>query len=165
MNRILRRTWPALAACLALTSCVDSDSNANGSGTPDDSTTVVVAQDSAGDTTTAEAPAVGDTAPADPFAGFELSADPQVSAELRRLSLLLRNDGPSVVVVHADGGAEEVLLDSVPAESRHRVDLLTRAPVVTLRAEAPGGRTLSTDEIAVGPDSIVEVRVGTAAEP
>lgn len=159
------RIWPTLAACLALTGCVDSDSDANGSGMPVDSTTVAVAQDSTSDTTTTVPPASGDTAPPDPFAGFELSADPQVSAELRRLSLLLRNDGPSVVVVHADGGAEEVLLDSVPAESRHRVDLLTRAPVVTLRAEAPGGRTLSTAEIAVGPDSIVEVRVGTVAEP
>ena len=161
----MRRIWPALAACLTLAGCVDSDSNANGSGTPVDSTTVAAAPDSAGDTTTAEAPAAGDTAPADPFAGFELSADPQVSAELRRLSLFLRNDGSSVVVVHADGGAEEVLLDSVPPESRHRVDLLTRASVVTLRTEAPGGRKLSTAEIAVGPDSIVEVRVGTAAEP
>jgi hypothetical protein len=165
VNRIPRRIWPAVAACLALTGCVDSDSNANGSATPIDSTTVAVAQDSAGDTTTAVAPEAGETVPPDPFTGFELSADPQVSAELRRLSLLLRNDGPSVVVVHADGGAEEVLLDSVPAESRHRVDLLTRAPVVTLRTEAPGGRTLSTAEVAVGPDSIVEVRVGTAAEP
>lgn len=165
MNRILRRIWPPLAACLALAGCVDSDSGANGSATPSDSANVAPARDSAGDTTAAMTPAAGDTAPADPFAGFELGADPQVSAELRRLSLLLRNDGPSVVVVHADGGAEEVLLDSVPAESRHRVDLLTRAPVVTLRAEAPGGRTLSTAEIAVGPDSIVEVRVGTAAEP
>ena len=159
----MRRIWPALAACLSLTGCLDSD--ANGSATPVDSTFVAVVRDSAGDTTTVEAPAVGDTAPADPFAGFELSADPQVSAELRRLSLLLRNDGPSVVIVHADGGAEEVLLDTVPAASRHRVDLLTRAPVVTLRTEAPGGRTLSTAEVAVGPDSIVEVRVGTAAEP
>jgi len=159
----MRRIWPALAVCLSLTGCLDSD--ANGSATPVDSTDVAVARDSAGDTTIAAAPPVGDTAPADPFAGFELSADPQVSTELRRLSLLLRNDGPSVVVVHADGGAEEILLDSVPAESLHRVDLLTRAPVVTLRAEAPGGRTLSTAEVAVGPDSIVEVRVGTAADP
>lgn len=161
----MRRIWPALAACLALTGCVDSDSNANGAGMPPDSTAVAPAQDSAGDTATASAPAAGDTAATDPFAGFELNAGPEISADLRRLSLLLRNDGPSVVVVHADGGAEEVLLDSVPAESRHRVDLLTRAPVVTLRTEAPGGRTLSTAEIAVGPDSVVEVRVGTAAEP
>lgn len=165
----MRRIWPPLAACLSFAGCLSLagclDTDANGSATPVDSTAVTAAQDSVGDTAIARARAAGDTASTDPFAGFELSADPQISADLRRLSLLLRNDGPSVVVVLADGGTEEVLLDSIPAESRHRVDLLTRAPVVTLRSEAPGGRTLSTAEIAVGPDSVVEVRVGTAAEP
>lgn len=106
-----------------------------------------------------------DSAAPDPFTGFELDAGPQVSADPKRLSLLLRNDAPSVAIVHADGGADEVLLDSVPAGSGRRIDLLTRAPVVTLRAETPDGRALRTVEVAVGVDTVVEVLVGGAARP
>lgn len=106
-----------------------------------------------------------DSAGSDPFTGFELDAGPQASADLRRLSLLLRNDATSMAIVHADGGADEVLLDSVPAGSGQRVDLLTRAPVVTLRAETPDGHALRTVEVAVGADTVVEVLVGGAARP
>lgn len=102
---------------------------------------------------------------ADPFAGFELDAGPTVSTDLRRLSLMLRNDAPTMAIVHADGGADEVLLDSVPAGSGRRVDLLTRASVVTLRAETPDRRALRTIEVAVGADTVVEVLVGAAGPP
>jgi hypothetical protein len=138
-----------LVAGLLALGCGGTDGDAGqADGTPVPADTAVSATDST--------PA--DTTP-DPFTGFRLESEPGASAELRRLALSLRNDGPVPAIVRASGGADEVLLDTVPPGATRRVDLLTRAPSVTLRSLAADGRTLRTGDFALGPDSIIEVRV------
>jgi hypothetical protein len=66
-------------------------------------------------------------------------------------------------IVRASGGADEVLLDTVPPTATHRVDVLTRAASVTLRSLGEDGRTLRTIDVAAGPDTVVEVRVDGAS--
>lgn len=145
-NRLL------LIAALLAVGCGEAETDAGQAHGPASGDTAVVAVDST--------PA--DTAP-DPFAGFQLESGPGASAEPRRLALSLRNDGPVPAIVRASGGADEVLLDTVPPGASHRVDLLTRAPSVTLRSLAADGRTLRTGDIVLGPDSIIEVRVDREA--
>ncbi len=98
---------------------------------------------------------------ADPFTGFELDADPATAVE-RRVALLLRNHDARTAVVYADGGAGEVLLDSVPPGSDIRVDILSRAATIALRSVAPDGELLRETEVSPGPDTIVDVIVGPA---
>lgn len=98
---------------------------------------------------------------ADPFTGFELDADP-ANAEERRIALLLRNHDARLAVVYADGGAGEVLLDSVPPGSDIRVDILSRAATIALRSVTPDGELLRATQVAPGPDTVVDVIVGPA---
>lgn len=102
-------------------------------------------------------------ASSDPFAGFELAAGETASIEPRRIALRLVNPDDGTAIVFADGGAGEVLLDSVAARSEARVDVLTRAPVVTLRSVGPSGRELRATEVTVGPDTVVAVGVGVGS--
>lgn len=168
MNGNLRGIGPRVAVVLLVAACGGS-SEAERSAPPANSPVAVdsgAVTDSVGSASSAEETGEGTTpAAADPFTGFELDAGPSVSEDLRRLSLMLRNDAPTMAIVHADGGAGEVLLDSVPPGSRQRVDVLTRAPVVTLRATTLAGHALRATEVAVGPDTIVEVLVGGVTEP
>lgn len=97
----------------------------------------------------------------DPFPGFELDADPANAVE-RRIALLLRNHAARTAVVYADGGAGEVLLDSVPPGSDVRVDILSRAATIALRSVAPDGELLRETEVSPGPDTVVDVIVGPA---
>lgn len=99
---------------------------------------------------------------ADPFTGFELDADSPTAVE-RRIALLLRNHDARMAVVYADGGAGEVLLDSVPPGTDIRVDILSRAATIALRSVAPDGEVLRETEVSPGPDTIVDVIVGPAA--
>lgn len=98
---------------------------------------------------------------ADPFTGFELDADPANAVE-RRIALLLRNHDARTAVVYADGGAGEVLLDSVPPGSEIRVDIVSRAATIALRSVAPDGELLRATEVSPGPDTIVDVIVGSS---
>lgn len=113
----------------------------------------------AADTSPAAAPEPGSAA--DPFTGFELDADPANAVE-RRIALLLRNHDARLAVVYADGGAGEVLLDSVPPGSEARVDIVSRAATIALRSVAPDGELLRETEVSPGPDTIVDVIVGPA---
>lgn len=97
--------------------------------------------------------------PADPFFGFDLDAPVVPAAEQRRLPLRLRNDGVVDALVYADGGAGEVLVDSVSAGGSKRVDLMTRATAVVLRSATPTGRTLRSVEIETGIDSLREIAI------
>lgn len=98
---------------------------------------------------------------ADPFTGFELDTDSPNTVE-RRIALLLRNHDARTAVVYADGGAGEVLLDSVPPGTDKRVDILSRAASIGLRSVAPDGEVLRETEVSPGPDTIVDVIVGPA---
>lgn len=131
-----------------------ADTMAPGGATPPDS--------GAADSVVPESEAPG--APVDdPFAGFELEAAPGATADSRRIALLLRNLGTRLAVVYADGGAGEVLLDSVAGGGEARVDIATRATSIMLRSMTPDGDTLRTEEIIAGPDTVLEVIVGGAA--
>ena len=95
----------------------------------------------------------------DPFTGFQLDADPVNDVE-RRIALLLRNHDARTAIVYADGGAGEVLLDSVPPGSDVRVDILSRAGTIALRSVTPEGELLRATEVFPGSDTIVDVIVG-----
>lgn len=118
-----------------------------------------VAPGSVADSNRAAPPDAGSAA--DPFTGFDLDADPANAVE-RRIALRLRNHAAHSAVVYADGGAGEVLLDSVPPGSDIRVDILSRAATIALRSVAPDGELLRETEVASGPDTIVDVIVGPA---
>ena len=115
------------------------------------------------DSATAEADAPGQWSADDPFAGFELEAGPEAGAVDRRIALLLRNQADRLAVVYADGGAGEVLLDSVPAGSDSRVDILSRASTITLRSLSAEGELLREAEVTPAPDTQIEVIVGAAS--
>ncbi|MFW6084199.1 MAG: hypothetical protein ACODAA_03205 [Gemmatimonadota bacterium] len=119
---------------------------------------------------TAGGPAAADTATAtpsgDPFHGFDLPSDGAVRRESRVARLLLRNTSDEPAVVYGDGGAGEVLLDTVPPDGERRVDVTTRAVRLGLRSESTAGEALRRDEVSVGLDSLLEVSVGrTASAP
>lgn len=101
--------------------------------------------------------------PGDPFFGFDLDRTVASTTDQQELALRLRNEGLEDVLVFADAGAGEVWVDSVSAGGWTRVDLVTRAPVVTLRSTDLGGRFLRRLEITVdvggGVDSVREVIV------
>lgn len=104
--------------------------------------------------------------PDDPFFGFDL--DRTVAAattEQRTLALRLLNDGSEDVLVFADGGAGEVRIDSVAAGARTRVDLLTRASVVSLRSVSLTGRVLRHVEITAGADTVEDVVINAPDDP
>lgn len=95
--------------------------------------------------------------PDDPFYGFDLDHTVVAATEQRKLALRLFNDGSEDVLVFADGGAGEVRIDSVAAGAWTRVDLLTRASVITLRSTSLTGRVLRRIEIATGADTVRDV--------
>lgn len=97
---------------------------------------------------------------AHPFAGFELPAGHPVGREARLARLLLSNASDEPAIVYGDGGAGEVLLDTVPPESERRVDVTTRAFRLGVRSETAAGEALRRDEVTVGADSVLEVSVG-----
>jgi len=94
-----------------------------------------------------------------PFAGFDLDETVATTTEQQEVALRLRNDGVDDVLVFADGGAGEVRIDSVTGGAWTRVDLLTRAPVVTVRSTDLTGRDIQRVEITVGIDTVREVLV------
>lgn len=73
-------------------------------------------------------------------------------AETYRLRLV--NPGRRFVVVYADGGADRVVLDTVPGGDSVRVNLRIRTDRVRLEAEADG-TVLGAGEVRLFPDSIV----------
>lgn len=97
---------------------------------------------------------------AHPFVGFELPAGHPVGREARVARLLLSNTSDEPVVVYGDGGAGEVLLDTVAPKSERRVDVTTRAFRLGVRSETGTGEALRQDEVTVGADSVLEVSVG-----
>lgn len=158
MNRLSAVSVLVLATVLACAGADDATDEA-----PPDPAAAAALEDSvapgAADSSRAGAP---DTELAeDPFTGFELDADPATAVE-RRIALLLRNHNTRLAVVYADGGAGEVLLDSVPPGSDVRVDILTRAATVALRSVSPDGELLRETQVSPGPDTIVDVIVGPA---
>lgn len=143
---------PFLAAALAVGACGGPDDAADDAAVED-----TVAPDEIGDSIAAT-PDTGSTD--DPFTGFELEADPTLNAAERRIALLLRNHDARTAIVYADGGAGEVLLDSVPPGAETRVDILSRAGTIALRSVTPEGEVLRNTEVSPGPDTIVDVIVG-----
>lgn len=132
----------------------EQPSTAATAGAPGDS---VGAPDSSG------AAVVDSAAIADPFAGFQLEAGPGVSDVPRQIALRLRNDSEQTALVYADGGAGEVLLDSVPPKAESRIDVVTRAGTISLRSVSPDGTSLRSTEVTAGLDTVVEVIVGRGA--
>ncbi len=159
MNRFSAVTVLALATALACGGTDDATDDPPPVGADAAALGDTVAPDSVADSSRAAPP---DTVlAADPFTGFELDADP-ATADQRRIALLLRNHDARTVVVYADGGAGEVLLDSVPPGSDVRVDILTRAATIALRSVASDGALLRETDVSPGPDTIVDVIVGPA---
>jgi hypothetical protein len=151
-----------LAAGLAWMACGGSDDSAD--DTPPEGATLedTVARDTAGDSIAAADPDAGSAD--DPFTGFQLDADPVNHVE-RRIALLLRNHDARTAIVYADGGAGEVLLDSVPPGSDIRVDILSRAGTIALRSVTPEGDLLRATEVSPGADTVVGVIVGPPSAP
>lgn len=158
MNRLSAVSVLVLVTALA---CGGSDA-ATDDPAPDGADTAVLEDSVApvgADSSRAGAPDTGLSA--DPFPGFELDANPAEAVE-RRVALLLRNHAARTAIVYADGGAGEVLLDSVPPGSDVRVDILSRAATIALRSVAPDGELLRETEVSPGPDTVVDVIVGPA---
>ena len=65
--------------------------------------------------------------------------------------LVIFNPHPVTLIVFADGGAGEVLLDTVDAGDSARVRLLIGADSVTLRAVSPDGGTGAPERIHLTP--------------
>lgn len=152
-------------AMLALSACGPGEEPVQDAAPEETADTAAAGVDSAGLATDSGAadPATEDSGGGgEPFFGFRLDAEPEAATESRRLALRLVNPGERLAVVYADGGAGEVLLDSVPAASESRIDVLTRAPRVGLRSVASDGAPLRSTEIEVGPDTVRSVLVGDA---
>lgn len=159
MNRLAAVSLLVLVSALA---CGGADDTTDEG--PPDGTDAAAVEDSAvpegsADSSRTAPPDTGHAA--DPFTGFELDTDSPNVVE-RRIALLLRNHDARMAVVYADGGAGEVLLDSVPPGSEIRVDILSRAATIALRSVAPDGEVLRETEVSPGPDTIVDVIVGPA---
>lgn len=132
-------------------------------------------ENAAGRDSTALAEAAGDSVPTDhgdsatsaaprastedPFRGFDLPSE-NGTGEMRRYRLRLRNDGDSLAIVFADGGAGEVLLDTVPAGSWRPVEVDSRARLVRLRSVTPGGSPLRSTELGAPADTAIDLAVG-----
>lgn len=134
----------------------DSTELADREGAPD---TSITSADTASAADSASEPTVGMNGE-DPFHGFELPSAGEPRREARVARLLLRNASDEPAVVYGDGGAGEVLLDTVPPEGEQRVDVTTRAVRLGLRSETTAGEALRRDEVSVGVDSVLEVPVG-----
>ena len=152
MSRLSPLFLIAYLACLAPAACTVADepaeSDTSGDGAPP-------AADSTPDDATAGTTEAAD----DPFAAFDIPSGGEATAERRRVSLLLRNPTEALALVYADGGAGEVFLDSVPGGEDRRVNLQTRAGVVTLRSEGPDGAPLRRTEVTPGLPTVHEVIV------
>lgn len=159
MNRFSAVSVLVLATALACGGADDTTDDAPPDGTDAAAVEDSVVPDGSADSSRA-APADTGLA-ADPFTGFELDTDSPNAVE-RRIALLLRNHDARMAVVYADGGAGEVLLDSVPPGTDVRVDILSRATTIALRSVAPDGEVLRETEVSPGPDTIVDVIVGPA---
>lgn len=159
MNRFSAVSVLILATALACGGADDATDDPPPDGADAAALNDSAAHGSVADSNLAGAPDTGSVA--DPFTGFELEADPAAAVE-RRIALLLRNHDARTAVVYADGGAGEVLLDSVPPGSDIRVDILSRAATIALRSVAPDGEVLRETEVSPGPDTIVDVIVGPA---
>lgn len=147
-----------VVAGLAASACGGADDEGNDARSDAAVVEDRVAPDSAAD----PVPATRDTGSADdPFTGFQLDADAANTLE-RRLALLLRNHDDRMAIVYADGGAGEVLLDSVPPGSEIRIDILSRASTIALRSVTPDGELLREAEVSPGPDTVVAVIVGSS---
>ncbi|MFW6089842.1 MAG: hypothetical protein ACODAB_08820 [Gemmatimonadota bacterium] len=156
-----RSSAASVLALLAAFACGGSDGATN-EASPDGADAAALEDSIARDSADSMRAGAADTGSAsDPFTGFELEADPAGAVE-RRIPLLLRNQAARTAVVYADGGAGEVLLDSVPPGSDARVDILSRAATIALRSVAPDGELLRETEVSPGPDTIVDVIVGPA---
>lgn len=103
-------------------------------------------------------------APDDPFGGFELPGD-SGAGDMRKFRLRLRNDGDGIAIVFADGGAGEVLVDSVPAGSWRPVDIESRARFVRLRSVDAAGDPLREIDLGQPADTAVDVAVGLRLAP
>ena len=147
----------AAAACGGSGDAVDDGARPGGAMLDDSVETETVVDSSAAPRDTGSAD--------DPFRGFELDADPAANAVERRIALLLRNQAARTAIVYADGGAGEVVLDSVPPGAETRVDVLSRAATITLRSVTPEGELLRATEVSPGPDTIVDVIVGPPPVP
>jgi hypothetical protein len=97
--------------------------------------------------------------PDDPFFGFDLDRTVAATTKQREVALRLVNEGLEDVLVFADAGAGEVMVDSISAGDWTRVDLVTRAQAVTLKSTDLRGRILRRVEITVGLDSVRQVIV------
>ncbi|MGI9037972.1 MAG: hypothetical protein ACR2GQ_03820 [Gemmatimonadota bacterium] len=116
-----------------------------------------------GDTTTLSATrGAAKASDADPFQGFDLPSE-NGTGEMLRYRLRLRNDGDSLAIVYADGGAGEVLLDTVPPGSWRPVEVDSRARRVRLRSVTPGGDLLRETELGVPADTVIDLAVGSRA--
>lgn len=161
MNRLSKVSVLFLVGALGASACggsgdVENDGARSESEMLEDS----LAHDSVADSAAAGS---RDTTADDPFTGFELDAGPAVTADRRRIALLLRNQDARTAIVYADGGAGEVLLDSVAPGADSRVDILSRAATIALRSVTPEGDLLRSTEVSPGPDTIVAVIIGPAA--
>lgn len=96
----------------------------------------------------------------DPFAGFSVDAGPGAPGPERRLPLRLLNHSDAPAIVYADGGAGEVVLDTIEPGVEARIDVLTRSPALTLRSLAPGGREMETARVEAPLDSVLDIVVG-----
>ena len=72
---------------------------------------------------------------------------------LDTVQLLLINRHQVPLVVFADGGAGEVLLDTVAATDSARVNVIIAADSVSLRAVGPDGTSGSPERVGLGGDS------------
>jgi hypothetical protein len=98
----------------------------------------------------------------DPFRGFEVPGE-NGTGEMRHYRLRLRNDGTALAIVSADGGAGEVLVDTVPAGSWRPVEIDSRARVVRLRSVSPSGEVLRETELGLPGDTAIDVDIGGGA--
>lgn len=162
----MKRLSAAGVICFAVVhaaACGGSGDRVDRTGGAADTVAETVSDSVPGLNTADSATAAPDTAAgADPFRGFDLDTGPATNAVERRVALLLRNYDARTAIVYADGGAGEVLLDSVPPGAESRIDLLSRAGAIALRSVTPEGELLHAGEVSPGSDTVVDVIVGPA---
>ena len=164
ITRRYATTMYAAIACLPLVA--GACGGGGDSGDPSESTaaaardTTAATLDTAAMSDSTMADSIAAAHGGDPFHGFDLDSVADARSEAKVARLLLRNDSQDDAVVYGTGGAGEVLLDTVPAESERRVDVTTRAVRLGVRSETVTGEDLRQDEVTVGVDSVLDVSVG-----
>ena len=131
-----------LALCIYSIGCKPDNGAIDATAT--DSTAVAMSQENSTDVRTQEAKPKDD-----PFAVFAVESPTDVAATIASTPVWLVNESPQALIVTANGGADDVVVDTLGAGDSVLVSLDTRARWIELTARTLQGRPGGTMRLPV----------------